>query len=281
MTVPWCVSARLKLGLSSLLGRWPTGPHRPGSVHNVKLSVVAQAGVTVLKHPGGQLRLMPWQASTRVAYLASITDQPNVPREFIEEAISLLQNQGFDSVVTGAISNQHETSFFETGFTEKERLVLLHQRVHGQSGRRQHANRLRRPHRIRRRHVNAVLQVDSRCFDSFWRLDDSGINEALAATVRTRFRFYAHQGAVASYAISGFTGQSGFIQRLAVDPAAQHQGLGAGLLDDALRWMARRGVRDVYVNTQTTNKSALALYRRMGFAPTADYLAVLERDLGI
>ena len=248
-------------------------------MQDVKLSVVAQAGVTVLKHPGGQLRLMPWQASTQVAYLASISDQPNVPREFIEEALLLLQRQGFESVVTGAISNQHEASFFEIGFTEKERLVLLHQRVHEQPVQRPQGGQIRHPKRTRRRHLDAVLHVDSRCFDSFWRLDSNGINEALAATVRTRFRYYARQGAVAGYAISGFTGQSGFIQRLAVDPEAQHHGLGAGLLDDALHWMGRRGVRDVYVNTQTSNNNALALYNRKGFAPTADYLAVLERSL--
>ena len=252
----------------------------------MKLSAAAPAGVTVLKHPGGQLRLMPWQASTQVAYMASISDQRSVPREYIEQGVELLRGQGFLSVVTGAVASHHEPSFFDAGFTEKERLILLSLRLDGVTGGQfrppiKTGASVGRPTRVRGRHLDDVLQVDSRCFVPFWRLDTGGINEALAATVRTRFRFYRHHEVLASYAISGFTGQNGFIQRLAVDPDAQNNGLGGGLMRDAMSWMYRRGVRNVYVNTQTANYDAIALYRRLGFRRSIDHLTVLERDLTV
>ena len=52
----------------------------------------------------------------------------------------------------------------------------------------------------------------------------------------------ADQGGVVGYAITGRAGEIGYLQRLAVDPGHQHEGIGTALVADGLWWAARRGV---------------------------------------
>ena len=105
-------------------------------------------------------------------------------------------------------------------------------------------------------------QVDRAAFPPFWQFDAHGLDEALRATPRTRFRAAVGPGeggaAVVGYAICGRSGSRGFVQRLAVHPDAHRQGIGRGLLLDGLRWMRRRGVRRAVVNTQLGNDAALS-----------------------
>ena len=83
----------------------------------------------------------------------------------------------------------------------------------------------------------------------------------------------------AGYVITGRNGAAGFIQRLAVLPDAQGQGIATSLLLDGLRWLQRRGVREVLVNTNFDNDRALDLYERFGFQLVPESLRVFERSL--
>jgi len=56
------------------------------------------------------------------------------------------------------------------------------------------------------------------------------------------------------------------ILTLAVVPAARRQGVGAGLLGAAMRAAAAHGARALFLEVATTNRPALSLYRRLGFA---------------
>jgi ribosomal protein S18 acetylase RimI-like enzyme len=84
---------------------------------------------------------------------------------------------------------------------------------------------------------------------------------------------------VAGYVIAGRGDGIGYLQRLAVDPAARRQGLGRTMVFDALAWMRRRGAGRGLVNTQRTNQGALALYEACGFQILPEGLQVLARDL--
>jgi ribosomal protein S18 acetylase RimI-like enzyme len=55
------------------------------------------------------------------------------------------------------------------------------------------------------------------------------------------------------------------LARLAVDPRAQGMGVGAALLNGALRHFARRGLNVMTVNTQHSNDRSQRLYLRAGF----------------
>lgn len=71
----------------------------------------------------------------------------------------------------------------------------------------------------------------------------------------------------------------GYVQRLAVHPDAQGQGLGRRLLLDGLHWMQRGGAWVASVNTQFDNSPALALYESVGFREEDFGLSVLAATL--
>jgi ribosomal-protein-alanine N-acetyltransferase len=124
-----------------------------------------------------------------------------------------------------------------------------------------------------------VLEIDGRAFVDFWALDELGLRNALQATPTTRFRVAEHDGVPAAYAITGRAIDNGYLQRIAVDPSVQGTGLGAGLVADALGWLARHKVSRALVNTQLDNEAALKLYLRCGFERLPVGLCVLGRAL--
>jgi ribosomal protein S18 acetylase RimI-like enzyme len=191
--------------------------------------------------------------------------------------VELLADQGFTTVITSALAPHEQHPFLAAGFDEHERLHLLgHDLSRLES--RPPWTALRRGRRGDR---DRALEVDRAAFDSFWRLDGRGLQDAIDATPSTRFRVVDIEGGsgLSAYAISGRSGRQGYLQRLAVDPAHQRRGLGRALVLDALHWLRRYGVKHAVVNTQLDNFGALELYRGIGFRQEPDGLAVLRRDL--
>jgi ribosomal-protein-alanine N-acetyltransferase len=180
-------------------------------------------------------------------------------------------------VVTGALSVPEQANFRAAGFQVSEHLHLLSHDL-GSLPPMLGAGELQRGGR---HHRAKVLDLDRVAFDPFWRLDEAGLDEAMAATPHTRFRVIASREgtAVIGYAITGRSGRRGYLQRLAVHPEKQRQGLGTLLVSDALRWLRRWRVERAMVNTQLANDRALGLYEQMGFHREPSGLSVLVRDL--
>jgi ribosomal protein S18 acetylase RimI-like enzyme len=191
--------------------------------------------------------------------------------------MSILADRGFDRVVTSALSPLEQAGFVAAGFEVAEELHLLSLDIDG----------LPPVPALRLTRVAAgarpqVLAIDRVAFSPFWQLDDHGLDEALTATPRTRFRGVLSadaSGPLIGYAINGRCGSRGFVQRLAVAPEARRQGIGRGLLLDGLHWMRRRGVRRAVVNTQVGNDVALSLYYAAGFRREAAGLSVMQVGL--
>jgi ribosomal protein S18 acetylase RimI-like enzyme len=225
-----------------------------------------------------RLRVRPWQADALIAHVAPTADclGPLTPGD-VEQALDHLRRQGYRSVITSALHRPDRRPFVEAGFVETERLHLL---LHG-LGDLSPASPvagidLRRG---RRREFPDVLDVDRAAFAPFWRLDGPGLDEALTATSTVHFQVARNEAGIVGYAVCGRAGHRGYVQRLAVDPAAQGRGVGAALLVDGLRWLRRWGARDALVNTQVGNDRSLRLYQRSGFVLQPDGLAVLQRSL--
>jgi ribosomal protein S18 acetylase RimI-like enzyme len=81
------------------------------------------------------------------------------------------------------------------------------------------------------------------------------------------------------YAVTGMTGDMGYLQRLAVDPDDAGRGIGRALVLDGLGWLRARGAVQALVNTQVDNERALGLYRSVGFRLLPTGLHVLGRAL--
>jgi [ribosomal protein S18]-alanine N-acetyltransferase len=223
-------------------------------------------------------RTGPWRADGSVAFLVPVPEGPPPSAEFVRRCLVTLAEQGFERVVTGALSPEEQGGFLEAGFDVHEELHLLVLDPAAPLPSPPPGPRVHRAGPLRR---GGVLDVDAAAFAPFWRLDRAGLQEALGATPRRRLRVALGRGnQVVGYAICGASGGRGFVQRLAVVPPAQGHGIGKRLLLDGLQWLRSLGPLQVAVNTQKGNDAALALYRHVGFRDDPAGLCVLSAGLG-
>lgn len=219
-----------------------------------------------------------WRSDGSVAFLVPVPDGAAPSAGFVRRCMQVLGSQGYQRVITSALSAREQPGFLEAGFAVREKLHLLVLDASRPLPAVPPGPRLRRAGPWRR---GQVLQVDAVAFAPFWQLDHTGLREALGATQRRRLRVVLGEGRrVVGYAICGASGGKGFVQRLAVAPEAQRRGLGQRLLLDGLHWLGAVGAGEVAVNTQMGNEAALNLYRKTGFRDDGAGLAVLWAPLG-
>jgi ribosomal-protein-alanine N-acetyltransferase len=73
-------------------------------------------------------------------------------------------------------------------------------------------------------------------------------------------------GEVTGYVVIWFAADEGEIANLAVAPAERGKGIGAALLDAALREARSRSTREVYLEVRESNVAARGLYEGRGFS---------------
>jgi GNAT superfamily N-acetyltransferase len=230
-----------------------------------------------LRWRGGWARIAPWPGPERdVAHLTVGTETPP-SYEVVDRCLTRLRLAGYGGVVTNALTAADCLPFVDAGFRVRERLHLLEHDLSdlpAPGGGTRRARRGDRP---------GVLDLDRRAFDPAWRLSGpSGFDDAVRATPVARVRVADVGGAPpapVAYAITGRAGAQGYVQRVAVDPAARRTGWGRTLVADGLHWLRRRGTRRVLVNTQLGNAPALSLYEACGFRRLPVGLCVLARPL--
>lgn len=134
--------------------------------------------------------------------------------------------------------------------------------------------------------VAAVHAIETASFGDPWPAS------SFASLVRERHAYFTvidEAGVVIGYLIALFVADQGDVVNVAVAPAARRRGLGALLLDDALRAAAAAGAGSLHLDVRESNLAARALYASRGFVggrrrrryysnPDEDAL-VLRRDL--
>lgn len=191
---------------------------------------------------------------------------------------NVLRRWNFHTVRTGALAETATSSFVEHGFTCVQRLALLRfvlDRSVELELPRHELRTIRGP-----RQLAVAARIDSVAFENGWELDVDAILDACRATPHHRIRLaVTATDQPAGYVITGRNGTAGFVQRLAVVPEFEGQGIATSLLLDGLRWLQRRHVREVLVNTNFDNDRALELYERFGFSLVPESLQVFEKSL--
>lgn len=222
-----------------------------------------------------QYRIGSWRGHQTTGYVAPLSPTDHLTRAGLDHVLARLSRRGFREVLTAALTEQEQSFFRSAGFGVHERLHLLHHDLHGiaPSGA---FTGLLRP--VRRWQYRELLEVDACSFDPFWKLDHANLHEAIHATPSTRVAG-SYDRHLHGYTITGFAGEHGYLQRLAVLPDHQGRGIASRLVDDALRWLAHRGASAASVNTQEHNTRTLALYERLGFTLAQPGLAVLRYEL--
>lgn len=245
---------------------------------------------------GEKAHVGQWRQLEGFAVIAPTPGEACPTVDFVEHCCRMLTERGFRHVVTPALPPHELIPFMQAGFVEREQLdVLTHDLCNIPT---QSAPGYASFRRGRSGDVGVVLDIDGAAFDTFWRFDLPAFREACSATPQSRFRVAIANAAlpatrphdahalspvlgheIVGYCVTGRTRTQGFLQRLAVAPAAQGLGIGRTLVIDALEWLFRRRAMSCVVNTQESNRRATLLYLACGFEMAPPALHVLTRSL--
>lgn len=123
----------------------------------------------------------------------------------------------------------------------------------------------------------AVAELDAQTFDPIWRLDRQTL---MTLFLVGRMRLAEKDNRIVGYAALSIPGgRDAQLARLAVHPVAQGMGIGRLLLADAIDYAQRSQSDALRLNTQTSNRHSLALYRSFGFHPTGQVTPVFARTV--
>lgn len=235
------------------------------------------AEVDVIRWGPERARTSPWRGDGKVAYLTPLPDAPVPSAAFVKRCCNQLRTRGYSRIVTSALSVGEQAGFLTAGFEVSEELHLLAHDLRMIPPTPATEASLRRAEDEDR---ETVLGIDEHSFPPFWQLGAIGLDDAINATPRARFRVAVlPDDTLAGYAVTGRAARRGFVQRLAVRPDQRRRGVAQALVLDGLKWLRRWRVERAVVNTQMDNAAALALYERLGFRREPMGLRVLTRDL--
>jgi ribosomal protein S18 acetylase RimI-like enzyme len=229
------------------------------------------------EHPV-RARLGIWPHEPDVAHLVLLDHHMQPSAQHVADWIAQARARGARAVRTGALFAPSTPAFTAAGFRPIDTLRLLELDLRRwqpppDAPQRHRLRRLRSPM------LSDAAAVDQLAFAAPWANTASALGDIVAATPQARARCICIDGEMVAFSICGRAARWGYVQRLAVHPDARRQGLAAQLLTDALRWMRRRDVQRVLVNTATDNDAALALYRANGFEDQTEDLLILEHAL--
>jgi ribosomal-protein-alanine N-acetyltransferase len=125
--------------------------------------------------------------------------------------------------------------------------------------------------------IPAVVAVDRSAFTPHWWQSEDTVRRQ--ATASAHFVVAEVAGKVVGYAEAVLRLPSAHLNRIAVHPTHQGKGIGALLLQGALRALWHQGAELVTLNTQSDNRFSQRLYRRFGFEATGDSVTVWELRL--
>ncbi|MCB1256961.1 MAG: GNAT family N-acetyltransferase [Microthrixaceae bacterium] len=225
-----------------------------------------------------------WQADPEIAYLSSRRPADQIKPENLRACLDKLRQMGFKAVMTPALHPDEAIVFLTNGFQQVDSLAVLGHSLRTLSPPLRTPGSKLHLRRGRRSDLPVIFDLDNRAFPPNWRLDEMSLREARTATTHSRFRVAelrdnGSEPMTVGYAIAGRTGSMGFLQRLATDPNWSGRGVGSTLTNDALEWARSNRCTSLLVNTQKTNRRALALYESLGFERTKTQLTVLRCSL--
>lgn len=104
-----------------------------------------------------------------------------------------------------------------------------------------------------------LMSADHACFEPFWAYGEVRLAEALQ---HERVTVAEESGVLIGYTLCTVERGSGTLGRLGVVPDQRGRGVGASLLAQSLRYMARAGASSVSLCTQEENAESRSLYAR-------------------
>lgn len=232
-------------------------------------------------------RVHPWPGVDGVAQLVVLDSSAvPMPAHFARWGAQLAE-LGYHTIRTGALAPRAAAQAASAGMRCIQELALLEATAPFPAPRRRGRTR-----RVNTADFVRLAEIDRAAFGERWSLDAAMLRDVTTATPLSRVRGVRARDLVdeparasvgvpvrrswIGFLLSGRSGTTGYVQRLAVDPAAQRRGAAVTLLDDAFEWFRRGRCQRALVNTDVANGAALALYRSHGFRDLSERLRVFE-----
>lgn len=225
-------------------------------------------GAVSLRRGWARAEARPWNATVDDALLRVVRGGSG----FIAACVEKLGLAGAPAVLSTPLSRSAKKPWESAGFTDHIDLALMRLGLDEPVPAPQHlVVREEDPD------LDAMLEIDRLAFPAFWRFDDLALIESTQATTRSSVLVIKDGDlGIAGFAVVGFGHALSYLQRVAVHPDWQAQGMGRSLVRAAARSASRSGSRAILLNTQFDNTSAIGLYEAEGFVQLPESLAVLK-----
>jgi ribosomal protein S18 acetylase RimI-like enzyme len=214
--------------------------------------------------------------------LLVFVDHATVPAgSDLDDAVARARARGVRTLRTSALFPRATEIALEHGFAPIDTLHLLRLRLDDAA--RSTIDELAKTTGHATRPLRAwqhsrAAEVDQDAFGTIWGNDAASVADIRLATPHHRARTVRDGGRMAGFAISGWGGNTGYVQRVAVHHEHRRRGVARALVVDSLAWMRGRPITAAYVNTGLDNTAALALYEALGFERLDERLTIAARD---
>ena len=225
-------------------------------------------GQVVLRRGWARAESRPWNETVPMAHLRLVRGGG---ASFIGDCVEGLVELGTSAVLSPPLPRSAQVAWEQAGFYKCADLTLMRRTL----------GRIPPPGHLvltgSEDDIPEALRIDAAAFDEFWRFDKWALSEAMEATERSVLQVVrSSEGGLAGFAVTGAAQTISYLQRVAVDPRWQGQGIGRSLVRASARWAKQSGSRALMLNTQTDNESAIGLYESEGFSLLEEPLAVLS-----
>lgn len=225
-------------------------------------------GAVSLRRGWARAEARPWNTDTPEAHLRLIRGGSG----FLEDCVTRLLDLGAPSVLSTPLAASARKPWEAAGFETAIDLALLRLSLENDIPGPDHL--VQRPTDVS---IDSLLCIDASAFEGFWRFDAVAISEAMHATSKADVLVISDgTDGAAGYAIVGYGHAISYLQRVAVHPDWQGQGMGRSLVRSAARSAKRAGSKALLLNTQAENTAAISLYDSEGYVLLPETLSVLR-----
>ena len=157
----------------------------------------------------------------------------------------------------------------ESGFTNRQNIVMLEWRYRPWAGSESNGIRIRK---MTESDLPEVERTDAASFVPLWQNPLDTLRRAYSQTLFATVAEDEH--GIVGYQLTTGGRTHAHLARLAVHPSAQGRGAGRALLVELFGRLTEMGVTRLTVNTQSDNGASLGLYQKMGFFRTGEQYPV-------
>ena len=125
--------------------------------------------------------------------------------------------------------------------------------------------------------LDKVAELDNAAFEPIWVNPPDKIKLAYSQTEHASV--VELNGRILGYEMTTANHISAHLARIATHPDFQHQYIGSSLITELYRYFIHKGISQISVNTQSTNKASLALYKSLGFELTGETFPVFQYQI--